>query len=54
MESSNCKVFIARSFDYKLESMKIANYFPKFEDFNIKPTYTFKTEKEYTFYIWEF
>lgn len=54
MTSKSCKVFVARVFDYKLNSMRIANYFPKFEDFIIKPTHTFKTEKDYTFYIWEF
>lgn len=54
MTSKSCKVFVARVFDYKLSSMRIANYFPKFEDFIIKPTHTFKTEKDYTFYIWEF
>jgi hypothetical protein len=54
MASKNCKIFIARVFDYRLDSMKIAAHFPKFEDFEIEPTYTFKTEKEYTFYIWEF
>lgn len=54
MASNNCKVFIARVFDYKLDNMRIAAHFPKFDDFEIKPTYTFKTEKDYTFYIWEF
>jgi hypothetical protein len=54
MASKNSKFLIARVFDYKLDSMKIANYFPKFEDFKIEPTHQFKTEKEYTFYIWEF
>ena len=54
MASKNCKVLIARVFDYKLDTMKIAAYFPNFADFEIEPMYTFKTEKEYTFYIWEF
>lgn len=54
MASTNSKVLIARVFDYKLDSMKIANYFPMFDDFEIKPTFRFKTAKEYTFYIWEF
>lgn len=54
MASKNCKVLIARVFDYKLDTMKIAAYFPNFTDFEIAPIYTFKTEKEYTFYIWEF
>ena len=54
MASKNCKVFIARVFDYKLDTMKIAAHFPNFADFEIEPIYTFKTEKEYTFYIWEF
>lgn len=54
MASKNSKQLIARVFDYKLDTMKIANYFPNYTDFKIEPTYTFKTEKEYTFYIWEF
>jgi hypothetical protein len=54
MASNNCKVLIARVFDYKLDTMRIAAYFPMFEDFKIEPTFKFKTEKEYTFYIWEF
>ena len=54
MASKNSKQLIARVFDYKLDSMRIAAYFPNFADFEIEPTHTFKTEKDYTFYIWEF
>jgi hypothetical protein len=54
MSSKNCGVLIARVFDYKLNTMRIANYFPKFEDFEIEPTFKYKTEKHYTFYVWEF
>jgi hypothetical protein len=54
MSSKNCEVLIARVFDYKLNTMRIANYFPKFEDFEIEPTFMYKTEKHYTFYVWEF
>lgn len=54
MSSKNCGVLIARVFDYKLNTMRIANYFPKFEDFEIEPTFMYKTEKHYTFYVWEF
>jgi hypothetical protein len=54
MASKNCKVLIARVFNYKLDTMRIATHFPNFDDFEIKPTYMFSTEKEYTFYIWEF
>lgn len=54
MSSKNCEVLIARVFDYKLDSMKVANYFPNVTDFNITPKHIFKTEKDYTFYIWEF
>jgi len=54
MASKNCNVLIARVFDCKLESMKIANHFPKFNDFKIKPTHKSKIGKDYTFYIWEF
>lgn len=46
-------VFIVRSFNYKLEPMKIADYFPSENDFIIKPNKSIKF-KEYSFYIWKF
>lgn len=54
MAGKNSKQLIARVFNYKLDTMRIAVHFPKFDDFEITPTHTFSTEKEYTFYIWEF
>jgi len=53
MASKHCKTFIARSFNHKLDIMKIANYFPKREDFAITPTET-RIFKDYSFFIWEF
>lgn len=53
MASKNCKVFITRSFTRKLPIMKIANYFPKQNDFEIVPTKVIVKE-DYLFYIWNF
>lgn len=53
MASKNCKNFIARTFAYKLDIMKIAAYFPKEDDFEIKPK-TIIPCGSYNFYIWEF
>ena len=53
MASKNCKVFIARTFTKKLPIMRIADNFPQPEDFIIKPTITL-TQKDYSFYIWQF
>jgi hypothetical protein len=53
MASKNCKVFISRSFRYKLDSMKIADYFPKASDFKIVPKEVVVFD-DYFFYIWEF
>ena len=53
MASKNCKVFITRTFTIKLPIMKIADYFPKPTDFEIKPTKTIVKEN-YSFYIWNF
>lgn len=55
MASKNCKVFISRSFNHKLDTMKIADYFPKVMDFKLLPDHWHhKTGKDYTFYTWEF
>lgn len=55
MASKNCKVFISRSFNRKLDTMKIANYFPQVTDFKILPTFWYnKVGSDYTFYVWEF
>ena len=53
MCSNNCKRFIARSFTRKLDTMRIANYFPTVKDFKIHPDMVIK-ESDYNFYIWEF
>jgi hypothetical protein len=54
MASKNCKRFISRSFDKKLEIMKIANYFPSENDFKYKPKFIARMKNDYTFYVWEF
>ena len=53
MASKNCKTFIARTFNYKLDTMKIASHFPKEEEFKIKPEVIIPCGS-YNFYIWEF
>jgi hypothetical protein len=53
MVSKSCKIFISRSFRHKLDTMRIANYFPKASDFNIVPRQAIIYE-DYIFYIWEF
>ncbi len=54
MASKNCKRFISRSFDKKLDIMKIANYFPSEDDFKYKPKFIARMKNDYTFYVWEF
>jgi len=53
MASKNCRNFIARTFIKKLDIMKIADYFPLENDFEIKPTMTIECGS-YNFYIWRF
>lgn len=53
MASKNCKNFIARTFIKKLDIMKIADYFPLEEDFEIKPTMSIECGS-YNFYVWRF
>ena len=53
MASENCKVFITRTFTKRLPIMRIADYFPKPQDFKILPTKTIVFE-DYSFYIWQF
>ena len=53
MASSNCKRFIVRSFTRKLDTMRIANYFPTEKDFEIHPDMVIK-ESDYNFYVWLF
>ena len=55
MVSKNCKVFISRSYNHKLDVMKVADYFPTVLDFKPLPKHwSHKTGDDYTFYIWEF
>lgn len=53
MCSKNCKVFVARVFNRKLPTMRIADNFPKPNDFTIPPTEV-KTLEDYSFYVWQF
>ena len=53
MVSNNCVRFISRSFSYKLDIMRIADYFPKMQDFAIEPNKTIIIDN-YKFYVWEF
>jgi len=53
MCSEHCKVFIARTFNRKLDTMRIAAHFPKPQDFPIMPSKLISF-KDYTFYIWKF
>lgn len=53
MASKNCKTFIARTFNYKLDTMKIAEHFPKEYEFEFKPEVVIPCGS-YNFYIWEF
>lgn len=53
MASKNCKRFIARTFTKKLPIMRVADWFPKQEDFKIEPNRVIEFEN-YSFYIWDF
>jgi hypothetical protein len=53
MCSKNCKVFVARVFNRKFKTMRVADNFPNWSDFTIKPT-EIKIFKGYSFYIWRF
>lgn len=53
MAKANCSTLIARCFNYRLPTMKVATYFPGEHGFVIPPTITIKFE-EYSFYIWRF
>lgn len=54
MASKNCHRFISRSFDKKLDVMKVADYFPNENDFKYKPRFVARMQNDYTFYVWEF
>lgn len=53
MASQHCNKFIARSFNRKLDTMRIATYFPQIEDFKIRPTEA-RIFYDYSFFVWEF
>jgi len=48
-----CRNFVVRSFKRKLENMKIADYFPKENDFHIRPDLIDEYE-DYNFFCWSF
>lgn len=52
MASKHCSRLIVRSFNYKLNTMRIANYFPSSCDFKLKPSIAIIL-KEYSFYVWD-
>lgn len=53
MSKNKCSKLIIRTFDEKMDIMRIADNFPNESDFIIKPTSVIRCLK-YTFYIWEF
>jgi hypothetical protein len=53
MASQHSKIFIARSFNHKLPTMRIAAHFPKFNEFSIKPNEV-RMFQEYSFFVWRF
>jgi hypothetical protein len=53
MVSKNCKVFICRCFNYKLEKLRIATNFPNKDNFSITPTES-KIFDDYSIHIWKF
>ena len=54
MASKNCTRFITRSFDKKLDIMRVADYFPSENDFAIKPKFVWHPGNDYSFYVWDF
>jgi hypothetical protein len=53
MCSNNCDRLIIRCFNRKLETMRIADYFPNMDMFPIRPNYV-QMFNDYTFFIWDF
>jgi len=53
MASKCCKNFVVRCFNFKLEKMRVAEYFPCKNDFVITPSWC-QENKEYNFYKWCF
>lgn len=53
MCSKHCKVFVARVFTKKLDTMRIADNFPTPSNFSIPPN-EIRIKTDYAFYIWRF
>lgn len=53
MIEKNSSRFIARVFNRKLEIMRIAEYFPSYLNFTIRPLILFES-KDYNIYQWDF
>ena len=53
MCEKNCRNLVIRSFKHKLPIMKIADYFPKENDFHIRPDLIDEYE-DYNFFCWSF
>jgi hypothetical protein len=53
MASKNSHQFLVRAFNFKLDSMRVADYFPQQNDFKIKPEVIFRNNI-YSFYKWTF
>jgi hypothetical protein len=53
MASRYSKVFVARHFNRKQPTMRIAAHFPRFDEFQIKPAEV-RMFEEYSFLVWRF
>lgn len=53
MSEKKCSQFLVRAFNYRMPTMKIADYFPSAESFKIRPEVIF-FNAEYSFYKWSF
>lgn len=53
MCQKNSALFLTRCFNQKLPNMKIAEYFPKYNDFSIKPDLVLEYNY-YNFFLWRF
>jgi len=53
MAQKHSKIFVARVFNHKLPTMRIAAYFPKHYEFSIKPDEV-RIFQEYSFVVWKF
>jgi len=53
MAKKHSKVFIARSFNRKQPTMRIAAHFPRYDEFEIRPDEV-RMFQEYSFFVWRF